>query len=221
MLILQTWCDRAGTLPLSITLKGNDCLRGDHDPIKRLIPYISRIRVMDFKLPRSCFQTICGLPDGSLQSLEHCMLVFSFPSAVPVFKDSGTITVFESAPCLRNLSIIRAPFYLSIRVPPQLTSLHLRLDFYFHPRVLLGIFRACPNLESASARIGEPLTYAMDTVLMPCMQKLGLTMEHSYLGGIFFDHVTLPMLDHFEVSCSRSYVVNEGWPQASFLALLS
>lgn len=56
---------------------------------------------------------------------------------------------------------------------------------------------------------------------MPCIHKLGLTMEDPYLGGIFFDHVTLPMLDHFQVSCSRSRLRNEIWPQASFLALLS
>jgi hypothetical protein len=122
---LRTCFDRAGTLPLSLILMCDD-LFAENDPVKALIPYIPRIRVMCLKLPGSCFQTICGLPDGSLQSLQQfnfcvgglkIVLGRRYLSNITF----GAITVFETAPSLLDFVIFDDDtFHMrGLRLPPN------------------------------------------------------------------------------------------------------
>jgi hypothetical protein len=214
MWLLRTWCDRAGTLPLSVALSSYH-LSTDHDPVTALIPYISRVRVMDFQLPRSCLQTICSLPDGSLESLE----CFTFRQlGVENEKVTGTTTVFASALRLREIAIFDVTLDPDgLCLPRQLTSMSFSCDF--PPTVLLRILQACPNLESVKATIDAPSPVEIfpgDTVLLRHCRKLRLEIES---GDTFLDHITLPVLEHIEIVCE--WPETQLWPHTPFMSLIS
>lgn len=217
MSLLRTSCDRAGILPLSITLRRSSDYALPQDPIVTLITYIPRIWKMNFLLSGTCFQTICALPDGSLPLLQDFYFLGVGGPIIP--PDAAPITVFRSAPCLRKVEILDASFDpLVLRLPHQLTS--LSLDCILTPNQFFGVLCDCPNLERldvTAERLPDIEILPKDVISLPRLHTLLLIIDGVDSGAIFFDILALPVLDHLEVT----YMGIAPWPHSSVLSLVS
>jgi hypothetical protein len=210
-------CERAGVLPLSVSLQFQDNrdyyprpgfrFPRNQSPIPTLIPYLSRFKDLSLSLSAAGVESFCRLPVGSFPLLENCAIRVSIEGGAP--EQLLPTTALESAPRLQrftlknkyppriNLSLLRLPSHL----------VYLWIEGSLAPSKLLDILRQCPNLEElgqVEIKSCAP-NYTSDMIVLPHLHSLDLQVEAWYSGDTFFQCFTVPSLRNFKL-----YIGNEG-----------
>jgi hypothetical protein len=201
MFYVQIICDRAGVLPLSVTLHSmakkfyrfiGQFLR-HRSPIPTLVPYLSRIKDLSLSLSEVGIQSFCQLPVGSFPLLESCAIWVSIGRRTS--EQLLPTTALESAPHLQRFTFNdqSAPhFDLSLlRLPSNL--IYLNVESNLAPSKLLDILRQCPDLEELDPVKIEFIhsNYTGDIIVLSRLCGLALWADQPSVVT-FFQHITVP-----------------------------
>jgi hypothetical protein len=203
MSYIQTLCERAGNLPLFVSLhpKNPFFYLSTFPPkqssnIPTLIPYLSRIKELSLSLSDDGFLSFCRLPIGSFPSLESCTLEVSVGSEI--YGQLIPTTALESASRLQR-------FYFKNRFTPNFNLLLLRLPSHLTylniqsiltSSDLLELLRQCPNLEELAPVEFTSITPVStgDMIVLPRLRGLDAGADDWHAQDTFFHHLTLPSL---------------------------
>jgi hypothetical protein len=200
MSYIRTLCERAGQLPVSISLYSDDnhSLRAkcsiNQNPIPTLTPYVSRIKDLSLSLSETGAESFYQLPEGSLPLLESCAIeVYANDEIVGRFFPT---TALKYASRLRRLSLDDKwgdPSLL--RLPSHLV--YLCIKSALTPSNLIDILRQCPNLEEL-AQVKLTLSapnYAGDVIALPRLRGLDFCARRPWHpNDTFFQRFTVPSL---------------------------
>nr|KAJ7811393.1 hypothetical protein B0H14DRAFT_1471614 [Mycena olivaceomarginata] len=196
------WISRAGSLPLSLSLKATaspDCTNTLLNLLRELSP-----QWQDVELDLGAMKQIMTFPPGDYRLLEKI-------SIVP--PSGGLLVSFHNAPKLREAELV--PYTGQVQFPRhQLTafsSQHLDVAPFF------GFLREAPNLVHATFRIQycEPSALPTTGLVLPQLQSLALASSppRSYSG---YNTVPMAVLDVLQTpalkSLTLSFPFHTLWP---------
>lgn len=224
------WLNRSGALPLSISVHQGvgHAYPVKHKLIPCLRPFAPRWRHVELSLRQTDFPALAAFSAEELPLLKSFSIQFHMDYER---RDRGPAKPYGlfQAPCLQGLLICSSLVSSASINWSQLIELIItETEHDLRVGMALAILTRCHNLinctmEFAFSALPQPQTSAPSgMVILPLLRSL--TVSGGSNLGLFFDHLSLPVLLDFTLHVSHSYhnqVVFEWPPLCAFLRHLT
>jgi hypothetical protein len=209
--MVQTWIERSGQYPLSISLESHHKENSPQSVIDMIVNHSHQLRLFDVSLRPSVFQLLAPLK-SRLPMLQTLRLhVHTSPGHL-----RHPCDVFEDVPRLRVLDTSCPPgmFVLPLKQIVQCSLLDLGIDN------CLEILHRSPNVNTCTFTRTDGFFHFHSPVVSH-VKSLSITefLDDAFKFGfqLLLTSLTLPSLREIFIENSKGY----HWPQAGFMGLLS
>jgi hypothetical protein len=228
---VRDWLNRAGALPLSISLfqlmfNGGTSAKTEHDFVTHLISLSKRWKHINLSLSCASFPLFSSLSPELVPLLETCTLYLP--------EEDRRLSRMLENPC----SVFQAPRLHGLSIPSLFASPDTAIDWLqlteliitdaMHHRwqvnIALAIMSRCENLVSCTICLNDGFTSGdapIVMVTMPLLETLSLGGWSNF--GTFFDHLRLPSLLSFKLRVKHDVYPQEfdNRPLVAFLGRLT
>lgn len=201
MELCKAWLSRSGSLPLSLGFGDNNDVSAAQctDFAKLIIPYSHRWRRLTLFLPpKLVHDVLTGLPEGSVNMLEHLQLDPIIAARGEYRIEQTGLTVFQSAPKLCRLDWHCGPLNVSFFSWSLMTIVRietLTLDDCFQ------VLSEATNLVTCILDIrSDQSVQAPMTIKLSVLRSLIITRSLSDNLPALFQALTCPALEELEIS---------------------
>lgn len=211
---LSTWLERAGVLPLYISVfSRNENTYQEDVPhvasmLKTFVPYSKQWAYLSIQVPASTLKVFSDLRGDDVPLLESAFIGCSDPNPFVLENNARHPPFLETAPSLRRLNLGDAgPLFRPNAPWSQLQFLALdHNDWNFGPHDLMGILGECSQLQeimlTIHARTDMPRA-VNDPISLPYLKKLSV-ITNSIVMVEVLEQLCLPKLHDLHLAGYRA-----------------
>lgn len=201
--LVQSWIDRSGVLPLSLSLETSPlCSHSSEDTLDKtvsiLFSYASRWLNISF--------TLSSPIGNALPTLENAPLLREFSLHPSPYSKTRYAIPFNIAPHLRRFKWTPCWDLLAVRGIPWNQLTHLVLERGLSLLGCIDALRLCPTLVECglSATLVQSITPFSPPISHNNLRVLRITTDEHL--GVFFDSLVIPHLEGLMVDIEDEYV---------------